>query len=157
MNEWIRHSDAKAGVTLAFTGALATMTYNLAKDFEHRNVFFDALVAVVCLLLVVTGCLCGRTLAPRVKDREIDHAGINLLFFMSIEGSFRQQRQHYGQELLALISDPTKLTKQLADQVYANAKIATVKFKTVVWAIRSALSAGVAVAALAIVVGIAGN
>lgn len=157
MNEWIRHSDAKAGVTLAFTGALATMTFNLAKDFEHRYVFFDAVVLVICLLLVVTGCLCGWTLTPRLKDKEVDQAGVNLLFFMSIEHSYRLKRQQYSDELHTLTSDHTQLTRELADQIHANARIATVKSKTVTWAIRSALAVGVAVAALATIVGTASS
>lgn len=157
MNEWIRHSDAKAGVTLAFTGALATMTFNLAKDFEDRNLFFDALVLVVCLLLVVTGCLCGWTLTPRVKNKEVGQAGVNLLFFMSIEHSFRHKRRQYSDELRILTSDHTQLTRELADQIHANARIATVKSNTVAWAIRSALGVGVAVAALATIVGTASS
>lgn len=68
MNEWIRHSDAKAGVTLAFAGVMATTTFNLAKDFTPRSVVFDSLVVIACILLICTGALCGWTLTPRVKD-----------------------------------------------------------------------------------------
>lgn len=33
VNEWIRHSDAKAGVTLVFIGVLGTMLFNLVREF----------------------------------------------------------------------------------------------------------------------------
>ena len=46
VNEWIRHSDAKAGVTLAFTGVLGAMAFNLAKDFEQRSFLFDSVVVL---------------------------------------------------------------------------------------------------------------
>ncbi|WP_190814252.1 hypothetical protein [Saccharopolyspora pogona] len=46
VNEWIRYADAKAGVTLAFTGVLATMVFNPTKDFDRRSTTFDLLVVL---------------------------------------------------------------------------------------------------------------
>lgn len=157
MNEWIRHSDAKAGVTLAFTGVMATTTFNLVKDFSHRNTASDALVVAVCLLLVLTGALCGWTLTPRVKDKDADRDAINRLFFASIDRNFRGKRQEYSEVLRTLTSNPVELTKDLADQIHVNARIATVKATTVKWAIRAALVAGAGIAALAMIIGIANS
>lgn len=153
MNEWIRHSDAKAGVTLAFTGVLATTTFNLAKDFTPRSEAFDSLVVIACLLLISTGALCGWTLTPRVKDKDADRDAINRLFFASIHRNFRGKRQEYSEVLHTLTSDPVELTKDLADQIHVNARIATVKATAAKWAIRSALAAGAAIALLALVIG----
>lgn len=155
MNEWIRHSDAKAGVTLAFTGVLATMTFNLAKGFTQRGTLFDVLVAVGCLLLLLAVLLCGWTLAPRVKDKDADREAINRLFFASIDHNFRGERKRYGKVLSALTADASELTKDLADQIHANARIATLKANSVKWAIRCALLAGIVVGALALIIGIA--
>lgn len=152
VNEWIRHSDAKAGVTLAFTGVLGTMTFNLAKDFASRSTLFDVLVAVACTLLVLTGALCGWTLTPRVNDKDADRDEINRLFFGSISRNFSGKRQQYIDVLHTLTANPTELMRDLADQVHANAKIASIKATSVKWAIRSALAAGAAVAAVAIVI-----
>lgn len=157
MNEWIRHSDTKAGVTLAFAGVLATMTFNLAKDFQQRGVVFDILVVAICVLLVATGVLCGWTLTPRVKDKDADREAINRLFFASINRNFRGKRQEYSEVLRTLTADPTELTKDLADQIHANARIATVKASAAKWAIRCALATGLFVAALAVVIGIANS
>lgn len=157
MNEWIRHSDAKAGVTLAFTGVMATTTFNLAKDFAHRNTTSDALVVAICLLLVLTGALCGWTLTPRVKDKDADRYSINMLFFASIDRNFRGKRQEYGEVLHTLISNPVELTKDLAYQIHVNARIATVKATTVKWAIRAAFVAAAGIAALAVIIGIANS
>ncbi|MFC4630532.1 Pycsar system effector family protein [Promicromonospora alba] len=154
MNEWIRHSDAKAGVTLAFTGVMATTTFNLAKDFTHRSAVFDSLVVIVCLLLITTGAFCGWTLTPRVKDKDVARDAINRLFFASIDRNFRGKRQEYSEVLHTLTSDPVELTKDLADQIHVNARIATVKATAVKWAIRCALAASATIAALALVIGI---
>ena len=157
MNEWIRHSDAKAGVTLAFTGVMATTTFNLAKDFAPRTALFDTLVVMVCFLLLITGAMCGWTLTPRVKDKDADRDTINRLFFASIDRNFRGKRQEYSEVLHTLTSDPVELTKDLADQIHVNARIATVKATAAKWAIRCALVAGAAIAVLALVVGIANS
>lgn len=154
MNEWIRHSDAKAGVTLAFTGVMATTTFNLAKDFSSRTGLFGTLVVIACFLLLITGAMCGWTLTPRVKDKDADRDAINRLFFASIDRNFRGKRQEYSEVLHTLTSDPDELTKDLADQIHVNARIATVKATAAKWAIRCALAAGAAIAVLALVVGI---
>lgn len=60
----------------------------------------------------------------------------------------------YTEVLGTLTSDPRELVRDLADQVHANAKIATLKAKYVKWAIRSALGSGACVAMVAIVVGL---
>ncbi|WP_114856563.1 Pycsar system effector family protein [Brachybacterium sp. YJGR34] len=154
MNEWIRHSDAKAGVTLAFTGVLATMTFNLVKDFQPRDAMFDAVTVAACVLLVLTAALCAWTLTPRLKDRDTDNEAINRLFFASIDRHFRGERKRYSEVLRTLTADPVELVADLADQIHANARIATVKATCARWAIRSALAAGAAVALLAVLVGI---
>ena len=154
VNEWIRHSDAKASVTLAFTGVMATMTYNLAKDFTSHTALFDTLVGIACLLLFITSAWCGWTLTPRVKDKDADRDAINRLFFGSIDRNFRGKRHEYSEVLHVLTSDPVELTKDLADQIYVNARIATVKATAAKWAIRCALAAGVVIAALALIIGI---
>jgi hypothetical protein len=152
VNEWIRHSDAKAAVTLAFTGALATMAFNLAKDFHRRSTTFDVLVALTCILLASTAALCGWTLTPRVNDRDADPQAINRLYFASITHHFSGRRPHYGEVLSTLTADAAELTRELADQIHANAKIATTKARYAKWAIRSALAAGATVASLAITI-----
>ena len=154
VNEWIRHSDAKAGVTLAFVGALGTMLFNLANGFAQRSLLFDVIVVIACALLGLTAALCGWSLTPRVNDKDVDPEAINRVFFASIARHFKGDRPGYTEVLGTLTSDPRELVRDLADQVHANAKIATLKAKYVKWAIRSALGSGACVAMVAIVVGL---
>lgn len=157
VNEWIRHADAKAGATLAFTGVLAAMVFNLVKDFDRRSTTFDLLVVLACALLVLTAALCGWTLTPRVNDRDADPESINRLYFGSITQHFKGRRPQYGEVLSTLTADPSELIKDLAAQIHANARIATTKARSAKWAIRSALATGAIVAALAITVGISNS
>ncbi|SKC40400.1 hypothetical protein SAMN06295973_0607 [Plantibacter cousiniae] len=150
----MRHSDAKAGVTLAFTGALGAMLFNLVKEASHRSVLFDVCVVLGCILLLVTASFCARTLIPRVDDRDADPETINRLFFASISRHFDGERLRYAQVLSTLTSDPQELVNDLAHQIHANAKIATVKASYAKWAIRSALASGASVAAVALIIGL---
>lgn len=154
VNDWIRHSDAKAGVTLAFAGALGAMLFNLTRDASLRSAGFDLVVIVGCLLLLSTVWFCGCTLTPRVKDRDGDSDLINRLFFASIAKHFGRDRVRYVEVLSTLTSDPDELVKDLADQIHANARIATLKTRYAGWAVRSALGAGASVGALALIVGV---
>ena len=95
-----------------------------------------------------------ETLTPRVNDKDVDPEAINRLFFASISLHFKGDRPRYSEVLSTLTADPHELVKDLADQIHANAKIATVKAKYAKWAIRSALAAGTAVAVLATIIGI---
>lgn len=154
VNEWIRHADAKAGVTLAFTGVLATMLFSLVKDFDQRTILFDGLVVIAVVLLVLAAGLCAWTLTPRVGDADAEPKAVNRLFFGSITKNFKGNRQYYCDTLGTLTTDPHELTKDLAEQIHANAKIATVKVTAVKRAVRFALAAGSTVAAIASIIGI---
>lgn len=154
VNEWIRHSDAKAGVTLAFTGALGAMVFNLVSGVENRTLAFDVIVVAACVLLVVTAGLCGWTLTPRVNDKDADPESINRLYFASISHHFKGERPRYSEVLSTLTAEPHELIKDLTDQIHSNAKIATLKAMYAKWAIRSALAAGLSVATMATTIGI---
>jgi len=156
VNEWIRHSDAKAGVTLAFTGALGAMLFNLVRESTTRSFPYDVVVIAGCCFLLLTAGLCAWTLTPRVNDRDADPESINRLFFASISRHFKGERLRYTEVISTLTSDPRELVKDLADQIHANARIATLKAKYAKWAIRSALISGACVAAVALIIGVDG-
>lgn len=154
VNEWIRHSDTKAGVTLAFVGALATMLFNLAHESQLHSWGFNVAVIVACCLLLATAVLCGMTLTPRLDDRDADPEAINRLFYQSITKKFSGNRVGYVSVLSALTSNAQELVADLADQIHANARIATVKSAHAKWAIRLAFSAGAMVGLVALLVGV---
>jgi len=155
VNEWIRHSDAKAGVTLAFTGVLSTLLFNLAHDSPLRGVVFDAVVVLACCLILLTAIFCGMTLTPRMKDRDAVPEAINRLFYQSITKNFSGDRLGFTEVLNTLSSDPSQIMIDLAHQIHANARIATVKGRHAKWAIWSALSAGLTVGVVALLTGLA--
>ncbi len=154
VNEWIRHSDAKAAVTLAFTTGLSVMLFNLADGFAERSQIFDIAVVVATALLVLAAGFCAWTLTPRIADQEANPEQANLLFFGSIAVKFKNDRGNYREELHLMTADPAALTRDLTDQIHANANIAAVKARAIQRGIRSAIAAAAAVAAVAVIVGI---
>ncbi|WP_456515910.1 Pycsar system effector family protein [Agrococcus sp. UYP33] len=155
INEWIRHADAKAAVTLAFVGALGTMVFDLTRDASARSLVFDVTAVAACVFLVMAAWFCGCTLNPRLRTGEEDPGQVNRLFFASIAKHFEGDRAKYAVALAALTSDSGDLLRELADQIHANARIATVKTGFAKRAIWSALCAGASVGALALIIGIA--
>lgn len=150
VNEWIRHADSKAGVTLGFTGVMATMTYNLARAADFTSVLAVTTLLVAGILLIATGFLCAFTLIPRTDDDDIPQEEKSRIFFGSVTSNFT--RSQYRLELSKLIGDSDQLVREIADQIHTNSTIASVKSRFARRAVATALLSGLAVIAFAIVV-----
>ena len=151
VNEWIRHADAKATVTLAFTGALGTLLYNMVKSLASTDPWENGVTIVAALALLGAGVLAGVTLTPRTRTKNHgEPPRVNRLYFAHITDHFGDSRSAYRDVLRALTVAPDDLTGDIADQIHANAEIATIKNKVVTWAIRCVLLAGVSVGTLAV-------
>lgn len=150
VNDWIRHSDAKAGVTLAFVGALGAMLFNLTRNTQADCEIIFPVAAGSALLLVTAAVLCGLTLSPRSVDRDAVPDAVNLLFYASISRNFKRNRVGFSDVFGTLTADERELVRHIAHQIHANAKIATTKVSLARWAIRSAFLAGLGVASTAL-------
>ncbi|WP_328445645.1 Pycsar system effector family protein [Amycolatopsis sp. NBC_00438] len=160
-NEWIRHADSKTGVTLAFVGATATMLFKLLENQSKWTlpIIISATITTVAMILAVLFAI--TALFPRVRNREqrAKHpestAGaeesINLLFFGDVHRNYRDDRPTYRDVLSLLTSDATRLTGQIADQIHANAHIASVKFQHANRAISCELLAMAAISGVAFI------
>lgn len=154
VNEWIRFADAKAGATLAFSGAMGTLLYNVVKDLPRRTTWLDATVVLTCTLLFLAVLLAGWTIVPRMKDKDVVPGAISNLFFASIAANYKGNRLVYRDELKRLSTDNHALVEELADQIHVNATIATAKNRRVAWAVRAGLVAGALLALVTIQVGL---
>jgi Family of unknown function (DUF5706) len=154
VNEWIRFADAKAGATLAFAGAMGTLLFNLVKNLTQTGCLLDVTVVATCVLLFAAVLLAGWAIAPRMKDKDVVPDTISRLFFASIAKTYKGKRVEYRDEVKRLTTDTESLVLELADQIHANAGIATTKTQRVTWAVRSALASGVLLAIVTIQVGL---
>lgn len=150
VNEWIRHADAKATVSLAFTGAMGTLLFNMVKDLPNTTICTNISAVATCSALVLAGVFCGLTLVPRTKPTPGDE--INKLFYGHITKHFADDRPRYRDVLRTLTAEPESLTHDLADQIYENARIATVKNTYARRSIFTVILAGLLLAVVAVTV-----
>lgn len=164
-NEWIRHADAKTAAVLAFAGVTAGVQFNLVKDISTWSVWLTVSSSVVVVALLLTVWFAGRALFPRTSptsdpknapgiDQQAESEVVgNLLFFGDVVKHYGETRPTYRQVLTVLTSSPQQLTEQIADQIHANAHIATTKMKKVNGAIICGLVAVGAVGINAFLIG----
>ena len=168
-NEWVRHADSKTGVTLAFVGATAAALFNLIKDYENWTGAMNiatgaAIIGVFGAVLFAVLELLPRTKLPSPKRSNAasmsgsaseetigSEESVNLLFFGDVHSKYGHDRPTYRDVLSLLTADSAELTKQISDQIHANAHIASVKFRQVNRAILCELGAVAATAAVVVI------
>lgn len=157
-NEWIRHADAKTGITLAFVAATATALFNVSQAAVNWTCWLTTVVAGSSLALIAAVTSAGLALLPRValkkprgrQDEVSSGDTLNLLFFGDVTKYYGSDRPNYRDVLRTLTADPVGLTGQIADQIHANAHVATIKFRWANRTIRCELAAAVGLAASAL-------
>lgn len=93
VNDWIRHADAKATATLAFTGALGTLLYNMVRSLPTTTICENLFATIAAGALLAAGILAGFTLTPRTRTRTGgDKPRINRLFFAHITQNYHADR-----------------------------------------------------------------
>lgn len=128
VNDWIRHAETKAAATLAASGVSAGVLYNLVKDVTDPSRLLD-IVAVLCAISIAGGGGCASwALRPRLRAKE---EPTSRLYFHHI--ARRHPRPTRGAEYLAelhgLTNDREALVIDISSQVWANAHVATDKFR----------------------------
>lgn len=149
VNEWIRHGDAKIGVTLAGTGAAGVVLFNLVEDQANASALFSLLSGGCAVALFLAAIFAVSGLVPQVKvgGKKEPEAVTNLLFYRHIADGWSGKKERFVHALGSLTIDKQDLTKHIAEQVHANAGVARRKY---VWSDRAikALATGLLLLAL---------
>ena len=128
-NEWIRFSDAKAGIVLATEGVVVGVVYSNISSLRdivvHHPAFFYFLLA--CSISgAVSFYFSVRCLLPTVSVGDLT----SVLFFGQIARHYKDPSS-YENAAKDLLSDSSHIRAQLSQQVWANSKIAAKKFALV--------------------------
>lgn len=136
VNDWIRHGDAKIGVTLAVTGATGVMLFNLVDDARDPNCWIKSfgVLAAIALFLAAASAVIGLVPQVKIGRRREPEAYTNLLFYRHIARGWRGKPADFVRELGSLTFNKQELTKHIGEQVHANANVARRKFE---WADRA--------------------
>jgi len=156
MNDWIKHADAKAGITLAATGTGAVLLFNLTKSIPPDSQWLYFTPSAVCTaLLLWTAFCCTKALIPRTKstDEVVSSQTLkqkNPLFYGDIATGWK--RESYVRLASRLSMDNESLIAHLGAQIHVNGDIATIKFRWTNRAVRWLAVAAAALAAVAVCV-----
>lgn len=150
VNDWLRHAEAKLGVSLGVIGVSGGVLFNLVQD-RTRTVAFDV-AAVICTLAILIAGVCAvvglyPVLGQGRRTPKPDDA-VNPLFFHDIARAYREDAPSYGAVLHTLTTSPDDLVRHIAQQVHANAAVAQRKYR---WANRSMRAVFVTLLALGVV------
>ncbi len=131
INEWTRFADAKAGAILTADGVLGTLAASIVK--EHwtdlsKHGFFRPLALVGGFFLMASAMVCVKCLYPKTR---VTGETRSLLYFHHIA---IDDLNKYLESTEALCDDE-KANREVAKQVWANAKVAREKHREVAWAI----------------------
>jgi hypothetical protein len=129
-NEWIRHADTKIGVTLAFVGATAGITYNIATRITTWTLPAVLALSFTAILLFAAATQCWLALFPRIGNgpNSPHPTASGSIFFGSIAKSYSEDAGEFRHRMALLTADTGALVDQIADQIGTNSVIAITKF-----------------------------
>lgn len=175
VNDWVKHADAKVGATLAATGVVAVMLYNLVKAQQSPGVALSVFSVLCAIAVAAAGCSAALALMPRLtiiskleqckiarranknasggQSASLVKDPVNVLFFSNIAKHYDKDGPSYIDVLRSLTSNRDQLTRQIAHQVHANATVAHRKFVWADRAIKSLISALLMLSVVAIIIG----
>ncbi|MEU8899292.1 Pycsar system effector family protein [Nocardia sp. NPDC048505] len=141
VSEWVKFADAKAGATLALSGAMLALLSGRLREVPEPPTASLIMLYVSVALAGVSALLAVWTVLPRTR-----RLGANSLIHYGTIARFASA-EHYRTAMLAALADPAAFDAALAHHVWTIARAATRKYVLVTWAIRflaAALVVGVA-------------
>jgi Pycsar effector protein len=144
VTDWIRHAEAKAAAALAAAGVSGGTLYGLVRGTRHISMWFAFGAGTSAVLLFVTGIFAAMALWPRLN---LAKGKNNVIYFYDISREHRTHPGSYVARLRALT--PDDLIDELAAQVWANSRVASLKYRWAGVAIASLLPALLALATAA--------
>lgn len=128
VNYWILHAETKAATILAGAGLVGGLLYSLVTSQKHKTLAFEIVSVVCCVLVFAAVMAAAASLLPRLS---IKAEATSRIYFMEIARRYHKDRgpASYANELSDLISDRDELARDIAGQIWANAHVASQKFR----------------------------
>ena len=132
VNDWVRHAETKAAATLATSGVIGGILFNLVKNQTEFSLTLKIFGPVCGALAFAAAIAAVVALWPRLRATE---PPTSLLYSDHIARKYPRDNQftEYVAALKGLVADPDSLLEQLGQQVWANARVARRKFRWAGW------------------------
>jgi hypothetical protein len=124
--DWIKHAESKATASLASAGLLAGLLYTLVSRVDKPAVSFSVVAAACAAAITTSAVAAGAALFPRFSSRG---TSAGLIFYRSISDRFGDNPDGYVTAYTELANDRPAMFSALAAQIWANAKVATRKYR----------------------------
>lgn len=149
--DWIKHAEAKAGAMLAATGVSGGVLYNLVKSQGNPSLALNIAAGAAGTLLFLAGACAGLALRPRLRSRE---EPTSILYYHHIARKHARPDGSgaYAQAVLELTANGESLVNEVAAQIWANAHVATDKYRWINWGMAAFLLALPCLAATAVII-----
>lgn len=146
VNDWIQHAETKAAGTIATSSVAAGVLYNLLKGVTNPGKPIEIAAAVCAVFIVVAGLSAAWALRPRLWSRE---EPTSTLYFDHIARRHRRKSgvAEFDKSVRALSAEDAALVGEIAGQIWANAQVASAKYR---WASVGLTAVLLALAALAV-------
>jgi hypothetical protein len=147
--EWIRHAEAKAGAALAASGLLGGLLYQLVISRRNPGAVFFVFVLLCATAVVAAGFCAGLALRPQLTIRT---GMTSLLYYHHIARHHprRSGLDTYLESMRRLSRSPELLLTEVVAQIWANAHVASAKYRWSGLAIVATLLAMLALGAAAV-------
>ena len=137
VNEWIRFSDTKAALILAFYGAVGA--FSIPGIIDHMRLINDYAVLQILLALgiaisIISTLLSLIALAPTLRIKDIKNKNHSLLYFQAISDNFNDSSE-YSKSIEEMLSNESESHRQVSEQIWANSKVASKKYMAVTWSV----------------------
>lgn len=120
-NDWLRFADTKAAGALAGSGILGGLAANaLMGDQTHLSGAGMWFVILGLAALLVAAGLALYVIVPRLAVGE----PTSLIYYEHVARKYKKDADAHHHDLQELLGDDQALSKQLANQVWANATVA---------------------------------
>jgi hypothetical protein len=144
--EWVKHAETKAVATLASTGVVAGLLYTLVSQANEPGVAFAVLASATAAAVVVAAVGAGVALRPRPS---VGPVPVSLLYYQGIANRFPGDTDAYARAFTELIANRPAMLTELAGQIWANATVASRKYRAVNTAVTTLMLALVLLAVTA--------
>lgn len=134
IQDGIRYSDTKATIILTLYGVTLTIVYSNSHEVltaieTSNSVFFSSIAAIICAAIsILFAFLC-------VNPRLIGNNPTSIIYFGHIQERYSTYSD-YLSKANEILSDDSRYSAEISEQIHSNSKIAWQKFSNVAWCIR---------------------
>lgn len=128
VNEWVKHAETKATLTITANGVMATVLYNTVKEAAPLNDPATMAAVLTGYFITLGALLAAVALWPRLAPSA---EPTNALYFNHIADKYYrpEDTEEYVDHFRKISMSDSTMFSEVSTQVWANSHVASLKFK----------------------------